>query len=179
MCWTELANPSTQEKNLLNNMSFPVRILSDENRHEALFTAYDNIVIYREKTIMTTKAASHGEPSSIYASTQLYSFPSYSFLPQTIRDLRIGQPHTGHTWPPNSYMLDHKRINTILARSYKYKSTAKKWGTSLCLRKLLECLTLHLQRRGTSSTTNNYVVSRPIITKSQSVFSPHVSQYNK
>ena len=39
---------------------------------------------------MTTRAAARGEPTSVYAKSHAYY---NSFLPKTIRDLRIGPQH--------------------------------------------------------------------------------------
>ena len=76
-----------------------MRILSDEEKHEALSSAYDEIINDRNNTSMT-RAAARGEPTSIYTSTQLYH---NSFLPRTVRDLRLRPSNTD---PKNSYMLE-------------------------------------------------------------------------
>ena len=85
---TQLHLQTLKDRRKNHRVSLLMRILSDEDRHEALSSAYDEIVKDRTNTTMTTRAASRGEPTSIYASTRLYH---NSFLPRTIRDLRIGQ----------------------------------------------------------------------------------------
>ena len=51
-----------------HRLSLLMRILSDEDKHEALSSAYDEIIKDRANTNMTTRAAARGEPTSIYAS---------------------------------------------------------------------------------------------------------------
>lgn len=63
-----------------------LRILRDEQRHHVLSSSYDEILKSRADANMTTRAASRGELTSIWAKSKLYYD---SFLPQTIRDLRI------------------------------------------------------------------------------------------
>ena len=48
--------------------------------------SYDKILDNRKPITLTTQAATRGEPTSIYASTQLYHSP----LLKIIRDLRLG-----------------------------------------------------------------------------------------
>ena len=80
-----------QEKHKTHRISLLMRILSDEERHDALASACDEILDNRTHTTITTGAATRGEPTSIYTSTQLYH---NSFLLKTIRHLRFGQPTT-------------------------------------------------------------------------------------
>jgi len=64
-----------------------MRILSDEERHETLSWAYDELL--NSNWSINTRFAKRGEPTSISASSQTFH---NSFLPQSIRDLRI-LPH--------------------------------------------------------------------------------------
>ena len=68
-----------------------MRILSDEDKHKPLSSAYNELTTNRDKVTMTTRAAIRGEPTSVYASTKLNHA---SFLPKTVRELRIGQSQT-------------------------------------------------------------------------------------
>ena len=70
-----------------HRLSLLHKILSDEDRHETLAAAYEELTKARQDTTMTTRAAVRGEPTAIFASTCLYH---NSFLPKTIRDLRLG-----------------------------------------------------------------------------------------
>jgi len=64
-----------------------MRKLSDKTRHQALASAYDELVNSRSQTAMITRAANRGEPISIYASSQTYC---NSFLPSSVRNLMRG-----------------------------------------------------------------------------------------
>lgn len=87
----KLGLPSLQDRRKTHRLSLLMRILSDEERHDVLASAYDEIIDNRNKMTITTRAATRGEPTAIYASSQLYH---NSFIPRTIRDLRLGQPMT-------------------------------------------------------------------------------------
>jgi len=84
---TNLELPTLKERRRNHRISLLMRILSDENNNKTLSTAYEEIVNSRAQTSMMTRAAERGEPTSIYASSHLYH---NSFLPRSIRDLRIG-----------------------------------------------------------------------------------------
>ena len=64
-----------------------MRILSDKDKHKSLSSAYDELRANRDRVTIITRAAIREEPIS----TKLYHD---SFLPRTIRDLRIGQSQT-------------------------------------------------------------------------------------
>ena len=83
---SDLALQPLQDRRKNHRLALLLRILSAEDRHEALASAYDELVCDRSEATMTTRAASRGEPTSIYAATQLYY---NSFLPRTVRDLRL------------------------------------------------------------------------------------------
>jgi len=64
-------------------------ILSDEERHETLSSAYDELLNSNQS--INTRSAKRGEPTSISASSQTFH---NSFLPRSIRDLRIPPQNT-------------------------------------------------------------------------------------
>ena len=66
------------------------KILSEEEKHAVLSSAYSEMVNDRNQMSMTTRAAARGEPTSVYAKSHAYY---NNFLPKTIRDLRIGSQH--------------------------------------------------------------------------------------
>jgi hypothetical protein len=74
-----------------HRLSLLMRILSDEENHEALTYAYDEVINNRANATMVTRAATRGEPTAIFASSKLYH---NSFLPRTVRDLRLGPSNT-------------------------------------------------------------------------------------
>jgi len=49
-----------------------MKILSNEERHDTLSTAYDELVKIRSNVTITTEAATRGGPTVIYASTQIF-----------------------------------------------------------------------------------------------------------
>jgi len=61
-----------------------MRILSDEEHHETLSSAYDELL--NSNRSINPLSAKRGEPTSNYASSQTFH---NSFLPRSIRDLRI------------------------------------------------------------------------------------------
>ena len=64
-----------------------MRILLNEERNEALFSAYEVLVNDRKTTTaMVTGAERRGEPTSIYAHKTIYH---NSFLLRSVRDLGI------------------------------------------------------------------------------------------
>ena len=56
-----------------------------------LVSLYSEIVNGRNQMSTTARAAARGEPTSVYANSHAYYYNS--FLPKTIRDLRIGSQH--------------------------------------------------------------------------------------
>ena len=67
------------------------KILSEDEKHAVLSSAYREIVDAQNQMSMTTRvAAARGKPTSVYAKSHAYY---NSFLPKTIRDLRIGPQH--------------------------------------------------------------------------------------
>ena len=69
-----------------HRMTLLHKILENETSNNTLSSNYDEIVNNRLNTTMTTRAASRGQLTSISAKTSVYH---NSFLPRTIRDLRI------------------------------------------------------------------------------------------
>ena len=84
---SSLGLQTLQERRKSHRISLLMRILSEQNNHETLSADYDEIVNCRSQNTMETRAAKRGEPTSIQASSTTYH---NSFLPKTIRDLRIG-----------------------------------------------------------------------------------------
>ena len=82
----ELSIKTLEERRKNHRLTLLLRILSKENENLTLSSTYSDIVDNRQKVTMTTRAAARGEPTAIYASKQLYY---NSFLPKTIRDLRL------------------------------------------------------------------------------------------
>ena len=68
------------------------KILSEDEKHAVLYSAYSEIFNGRNQMSMTTRAAARGEPTTVYAKSHTY-YNNNSFLPKTIRDLRIGPQH--------------------------------------------------------------------------------------
>ena len=66
-------------------MSLLNKILSNENKHSALASAYDEISQDRVDYTMTTRSQTRGELNSIFATSKNYH---NSFLPRTIPDIR-------------------------------------------------------------------------------------------
>ena len=66
------------------------KILSEDEKKSVFYSAYTKIVNGRNQISMTTCAPLRGEPTSVYAKSHAYY---NSFLPKTIRDLRIGPQH--------------------------------------------------------------------------------------
>ena len=83
----QLGLSSLQDRRKNHRVSLLMKILSNESQH-TLATAYDELLNDRKGTTVTTRAASRGEPTSISACKRLFH---ESFLPRTIRDMRIGQ----------------------------------------------------------------------------------------
>ena len=84
---TSLGIQTLQERRKAHRISLLMRILSDQNKHDTLSADYDEIINCRSQATMKTRAAERGEPTSIQASSAVYH---NSFLPRSIRDLRIG-----------------------------------------------------------------------------------------
>jgi len=82
----KLALNTLEERRRNHRVTLLHKILKDENRHSVLSSSYDEILNNRAETTITTRAATRGEPTSIYASSRTYRD---SFLPRTIRDMRI------------------------------------------------------------------------------------------
>ena len=62
-----------------------MRILSKEENHESLSSSYDELMSVKPDNIPNTRAATRGDPPTIYAKTSAYH---NSFLPKTVRELK-------------------------------------------------------------------------------------------
>ena len=82
----QLELKSLKDRRKSHRLSLLMRILSDNTKHQALASEYEELVNSRSQTTMITRAAQRGEPNSIYASSQTYF---NSFLPRSVRDLRL------------------------------------------------------------------------------------------
>ena len=91
---SKLELSTLKDRRLNHRIALLLRILSNEKVNQSLSAAYDEIVNNQEGTTVVTRAASKGQPRSVYASSPLYY---NSFLPKTIRDLRIGSYNTSST----------------------------------------------------------------------------------
>ena len=78
---------SLQDHRKRHRLSLLMRVVSDNTKHQALASAYDELKNSRKPTTISTRAARRGEPTSIFASSQAYCI---SFLPCTaVRDLKL------------------------------------------------------------------------------------------
>ena len=64
--------------------SFLLKLLANEENHNSLINAYEDLMDTRRTNMPTTKAAAKGDHRTIYAKTSAYH---NSFLPKTIREL--------------------------------------------------------------------------------------------
>ena len=62
-----------------------LKILSNEECHEALSYLYDELMNTRPPDMAVTRAVSRGEPQTIYAKSSAYH---NSFLPRTVREMK-------------------------------------------------------------------------------------------
>ena len=79
----KLGIKSLEDRRKDTRLTLLMKILSKETCHSALSEAYDELMNVN-RTVVTTRSAVRGEPTSIYASTKSYH---NSFLPRTVRDL--------------------------------------------------------------------------------------------
>ena len=83
-----------------------MKILSNEERHNVLSRAYDEIINNKADMTMAIGAAVRNEPRSVYARSQFFY---NSFLPRPIRDLKLTHTHITAKWLnhlPITYMID-------------------------------------------------------------------------
>ena len=59
-------------RRLAHRISFLMKVLPNENQHNNLTLVYDEILNDRSNVTVTTRAAAHGIPTSIYASSKLF-----------------------------------------------------------------------------------------------------------
>ena len=77
---------SLQDRRKSHRLSLLMRVLSDDTKHQAFASAYEELKNSRKPTTVSTRAARRGEPTSIFASIQAYY---NSFFPCTVRDLKL------------------------------------------------------------------------------------------
>ena len=82
---SQLGLQTLQQRRRDHRISLLMKILQNEERHNNLALAYDELSVDRQGMSMTTRSATRGEPTSVHATTQIYH---NSFLPRTIRDTR-------------------------------------------------------------------------------------------
>ena len=58
---------SLQDRRASHRLSLLMRVLSDDTKHQALASAYDELKNSRKPTAVSTRAACGGEPTSIFA----------------------------------------------------------------------------------------------------------------
>ena len=68
-------------------LGLPMRILGKEEQHPALNSAYDDLLEHQNVGTVQTRSQTFGLPRSVGANSNKYL---NSFLPRTIRDMRIG-----------------------------------------------------------------------------------------
>jgi len=83
---TNLGLNTLEERRKNHRVALLHKILQDKKGNSTLASTYDEILNDRTQSTVTTRAATRGEPTSIYASSRTYRD---SFLPRTIRDMRI------------------------------------------------------------------------------------------
>ena len=65
---------SLQDHRKSHRLSPLMRVLSDDTKHQALASAYEELKNSRKPTTVTTRAARRGEPTSIFASSLLFYY---------------------------------------------------------------------------------------------------------
>ena len=91
---TKLGLQKLTDRRKSHRFALLMKILQDEDCHSNLATAYDEILQNRANTTMTTRSATRGELTSVYATSQTYHG---SFLPRTIRDMHINSTKSSET----------------------------------------------------------------------------------
>ena len=66
--------------------SLLLKLLANEENHNSLINAYEDLIYTRPTNMPTTRAAARGDPRTIYAKTSAYH---NSFLPRTVRELKV------------------------------------------------------------------------------------------
>ena len=65
--------------------SLLLKLLANEENHNSLINAYEDLMDTRPTNMPTTRAAERGDPCTIYAKTSAYH---NSYLPRTVRELK-------------------------------------------------------------------------------------------
>jgi len=81
----ELGLQSLENRRKNRRLCLLTRILQNEDQHQSLSRAYDEIIEDGELVTVTTRAAARGELISISSRKSLFHT---SFLPRTIREMR-------------------------------------------------------------------------------------------
>ena len=74
------------ERRQNSRRSLLMRLLSSEENHSSLISSYDELTQVRLPNQPTTRAATRGDPPTIYAKTSVYH---NSFLPRTVREMKL------------------------------------------------------------------------------------------
>jgi len=81
----ELGLRSLEDRRKNHRLCLLTRILQNEDQHQSLSRAYDEIIEDRELVTVTTRSAARGELISLLSRKNLFHT---SFLPRTIRKMR-------------------------------------------------------------------------------------------
>ena len=90
----DLKLDSLEKRRKTHRLSLLLKILQDEDRHHALLQEYKELLRDRERCTIKTRAATRGEQNSLATNKTVYH---QSFLPRTIRDLRLTNINTYQT----------------------------------------------------------------------------------
>ena len=82
----QLQLQSLQDRRKSHRLSLLMRVLSDDTKHQALASAYEELKNSRKPTTVSTRAARRGEPTSTFASSRAYYNSS---LPRSERNLKL------------------------------------------------------------------------------------------
>jgi len=86
---TELQLKTLTSRRRDHRLTLLMKILSDEERHETLSSAYDELL--KQNRSINARSAKRGEPTSISASLRIIHS---SYIPRSIRDLKIPTHNT-------------------------------------------------------------------------------------
>jgi hypothetical protein len=87
----QLCLDSLADRRKRHRLGLLMKILQNATDHQTLSSSYDEILNDRKYATMTTHCAAKGQPTSILALKAIYH---NSFLPRTIRDLKLYSPET-------------------------------------------------------------------------------------
>ena len=72
--WTALGLQELKDRRKSHRFALMTKILSYDEKHAVLSSAYSEIVNDRNQMSMTTRAAARGEPTSVYAKSHAYYY---------------------------------------------------------------------------------------------------------